>query len=295
MNLLNALLAFVRRHTICDRAPLVVETAARPSRTNCVTRALLLLLLFMQAGVLQAQFIYVTNNGTITITGTILSLDGPLTIPSTIHGLRVTAIGDRAFETKHMTSVTIPDTVVSIGQSAFSSCVFLSNVTLGNGLITIGSYAFSSCNPLTNMTIPKSVTSIGDYAFYYCTKLEGIYFEGNAPSLGADVFLIDNKATVYYLPGTIGWGSMFGGRPTAQWLLPNPLILNNPNFGVGTNGFGFVVSWATNLSVAVDTCTNLANPIWCSVGTNALMGGWFYFSDPQWTSYPARFYRIRSP
>ena len=62
-----------------------------------------------------------------------------------------------------------------------------------------------------------------------------------------------------------------------------------------TNGFGFIISWATNVSVVVEACTNLANPIWSPVGTNTLTGGSSYFSDPQWTNYPARFYRLRSP
>ena len=48
-----------------------------------------------------------------------------------------------------------------------------------------------------------------------CTSLTGVYFQGNAPSLaGSSVFDGDNHATVYYLPGTTGWGSTFGGRPT---------------------------------------------------------------------------------
>jgi len=103
--------------------------------------------------------------------------------------------------------------------------------------------------------------------------------------------------TIYYLPGTTGWDApTFGGRPTAPWLLPNPLILNNgPGFGVKTNGFGFIISWATNLSVVVEACTNLANPVWSPVGTNTLTGGSSYFSDPGWTNYPVRCYRLRSP
>jgi hypothetical protein len=80
------------------------------------------------------------------------------------------------------------------------------------------------------------------------------------------------------------------------WFLPSPLILSSPNFGVQTNGFGFVVSWATNLSLVVEGCTDLASSTWFPLSTNALTTkGWFYFSDPDWTNYPARLYRIRSP
>jgi len=45
----------------------------------------------------------------------------------------------------------------------------------------------------------------------------------------------------------------------------------------------------------VEACTNLTNPIWFPVGTNTLTGGSSYFSDAQWTNYPARLYRLRSP
>ena len=105
-----------------------------------------------------------------------------------------------------------------------------------------------------------------------------------------------NHMTVYSLPGTTGWGSTFGGVSTALWFLPNPLILNyEPSFGVQTNRFGFTISWATNIPVVVEACTNLAGPVWKLVATNTLTGGTSYFSDPQWTNYPRRFYRLSSP
>jgi hypothetical protein len=91
------------------------------------------------------------------------------------------------------------------------------------------------------------------------------------------------------LPGTTGWGSTFGGCPTALW---NPQA-QSP--GVRSNQFGFTITGTTNLAVVVEACTNLANPIWSPVGTNTLTGGSSYFSDPQWTNYAARFYRLRSP
>ena len=67
-----------------------------------------------------------------------------------------------------------------------------------------------------------------------------------------------------------------------------------PSFGVQTNGFGFVISWATNALVVVEACTNLADPIWSPVGTNSFAAGTSYFTDPQWLNYPSRFYRVRA-
>ncbi len=163
-------------------------------------------------------------------------------------------------------------------------------------MITINFGAFIRCTSLTNIQIPASVTTIEGLAFTDCTNLTAVYFQGNAPSIGLEVFYNDDNATVYYLPGTTGWSAIFGDRPTALWRLPNPLILNNgPSFGVQTNAFGFIISWATNVPVVAEAATNLPNPIWSPVSTNTLTGGSSYFSDPQWTNYPTRFYRLRSP
>jgi hypothetical protein len=227
----------------------------------------------MEALAQGADFTYTTNNGSITIAGYSGS-GGAATIPDKIDGLPVTSIGDLAFHGTTLASVTIPDSVT-----------------------TIGDEAFRGCRSLTSVTVPDSVTSIGSQAFAYCTSLAGVYSQGNAPSIGFNVFANASNATVYYLPGTTGWVTTFGGRPTALWVLwsPNPMILNGgPTFGVQTNGFGFSVYWATNASVVVEASTTLTYPTWFPVATNTLTDGWSYFSDPNWANYPSRFYRVRS-
>jgi hypothetical protein len=231
---------------------------------------------------------------------------------------KVTLIGEGAFyDCFGLTGVTMPDSVTSIGDLAFNYCTNLTSVTIGNGVTAIDGAAFSRCTGLTNLNIGSSVVSLGDSAFYGCIgltsviipasvtrvgqqtfdscfNLASVFFQGNAPSVGSLAFSSD-QATVYYLPGTLGWGPTFAGLPTAPWTLPYPLILNNnPTFGVQTNQFGFTVSWATNLSVVVEASTDLVNPNWSPLITNVLTNGTFYFSDPKWTNYPKRFYRIRS-
>ena len=221
----------------------------------------------------------------------------------------VTSIGDSAFSScSSLTSVTIPNSVTSITNSVFESCTSLTNVMIPNSVTSIGGMAFFFCSGLTSVTIPSSVTSISGNAFGYCTNLKGVYFQGNAPSvLGGmygmgGVFNGDTSAIAYFLPGTTGWGSSYGGSgpngsiPTAQWMLPYPLVLNNgPGIGVQNNCFSFTISWATNLSVVVEAATNLAKPVWTSLATNSLTSGTNYFSDSQWMNYPSRFYRLRSP
>jgi hypothetical protein len=221
---------------------------------------------------------------------------GSVTIPNS-----VTNLGGSAFwDCTSLASVAIGNGVTSIGDGAFYQCTSLARVAIGNGVTSIGGSAFGDCESLTSVTIPSSVTTIGESAFEACYGLGSVYLEGNAPSastLGGDsVFDLDTRATVYYLPGTTGWGSTFGGRPTALWLLPNPLILNNGHsFGVQSNGFGFMISWATNIPIVVEASTNLVNPTWFPISTNTLTGGLAHFSDPHWTNYARRFYRIRSP
>ena len=76
---------------------------------------------------------------------------------------------------------------------------------------------------------------------------------------------------------------------------PPTILLNDGSFGIRSNRFGFNISWASGMTVVVEASTNLNNPTWTSISTNILTGGSSYFSDPQWTNYPARFYRIRTP
>jgi len=63
---------------------------------------------------------------------------------------------------------------------------------------------------------------------------------------------------------------------------------------VQSNQFGFTISWATNVPVVVEACTNLSNPAWIPVNTNTLISGTSSFSDPQTANLPGRFYRLRS-
>ena len=262
----------------------------RAMQTFC--RTLPPVLLLALPAVLQAQFTYTTNNGTITITGYTGS-GGAVTIPSTITGLPVTDIGSYAFEYSSLTSVTMGTNLIRIGDSAFYVCVSLSSVTIPDSVISIGYLAFYSDISLTSVTVGSRVTTLGNGAFEFCTSLTGAYFKGNAPSLGGpEVFSYDNSATVYYLPGTTGWGPTYGGRPTALW---RPQVqTSRASFGLGTNQFGFNIKWVGGMTVVVEACTNLANPIWLAVSTNTLAGGSSYLSDPKWTNYPARFYRLRS-
>ncbi len=74
-----------------------------------------------------------------------------------------------------LTSITIPDSVTSIGERAFYNCSSLASITIPNTITSIGDQAFNGCSSLTSITIPESVTSIGSDAFRYCYKLVEVY------------------------------------------------------------------------------------------------------------------------
>ena len=68
--------------------------------------------------------------------------------------------------------ITIPNSVKTIGNGAFSDCKSLQSVTIGNSVETIGENAFSECISLKLITIPDSVKTIGEDAFEYCKILQ---------------------------------------------------------------------------------------------------------------------------
>ena len=186
----------------------------------------------------------------------------------------------------------MPNGVTTIADGAFAESYNLQSVTFPDTLESIGQFSFAACSGLTSVTLPASFTSLSDFAFSICYNLSSVYCYGNAPAVTPQSFN-QISTTVYYLPGTLGWGTALGGEPTAVWSLPEPLILSGgPDFGVQANRFGFIISWAANLPVVVQASSNLAQNVWTPIATNTLTNGASFFSDPARTNVPVRFYRL---
>ena len=116
----------------------------------------------------------------------------------------VTTIGDCAFcDCYSLTSVTIPDRVTTIGEYAFANCDSLTSVTIGDSVTTIGWEAFYDCDSLTSVTIGNNVTTIGEWAFRDCNSLRYVYCKATTPpSLGFDVFQGNATGRKIYVPAS---------------------------------------------------------------------------------------------
>ena len=102
-----------------------------------------------------------------------------------------------------LTSVTIPNSVTSIGGYAFSGCSGLTSITLPNSVTSIGDYAFNGCSGLTSVTIPNSVTSIGGSAFSRCSGLTSVTLPNSLTSISNAAFSGCSGLTSITLPNSV--------------------------------------------------------------------------------------------
>jgi len=192
------------------------------------------------------------------------------------------------------------NTLTITGYGGPGGAVTVPDETNGFPVTSIGQAAFLRCSDLTNVTVGASVTSIGNFAFNDCSRLTSAYFQGDAPlAFGSYVFdYAKNGFTIYYPAAATGWTTpTWNGYSAIPYALSQPpqIQTKDGRFGVGTSGFGFNIAHASHTVVVVESCADLADRIWNPLQTNTLTGGSLYFSDPQWTNYPSRFYRVRWP
>ena len=100
---------------------------------------------------------------------------------------KITKIGDKAFNSSTIESIIFPETLKTIGKSAFANNGNLSSVTLPEGLTAIEEGVFSVSN-LASINIPKSVTSIGNDSFFSCNNLKEIIIPEKVSSIGENAF-----------------------------------------------------------------------------------------------------------
>ena len=135
-----------------------------------------------------------------------------VTIPSRYQGKPVTTIGHAAFFNSAVTSVTIPDSVTSISDSAFINCPQLTNISIPNSVTYIGFSAFNSCTSLKSITLPSSLSTIQSYAFCNCGNLETIRIPVSVTSIGNNAFAdCPSSMTVTYPGSKTQWDDITKG------------------------------------------------------------------------------------
>ena len=159
--------------------------------------ALCILVLFLLAGFFPAARASVSggfeyrllDDGTAVITRYTADEAKPV-IPSAINGIRVTAIGERAFANcRKLSSVKIPEGVRAIGDFAFWDCRGLISASIPGTVQTISFCAFSGCEKLRSVTIGEGVKKIGEEAFSFCYGLTSVRIPGSVTEIEQNAFL----------------------------------------------------------------------------------------------------------
>ena len=147
-----------------------------------------------------------------------------------------------------ITNLTIPNSVTSIGNSAFSGCSGLTSVTIPNSVTEIGNYAFYDCNSLTSVTIPNSVTEIGDYAFRGCSGLKSVTIPDSVTEIGDEAFKNCSGFTSVSIPDSvtsIGKWTFSGCSGLTTIVVEN----GNPNYD-SRNNCNAIIETSSNALIA---------------------------------------------
>lgn len=272
----------------------------RGDRNSMFTRALVLagLLLLAASNLVKAQFTYTTNVNpdTITITG-YTGANGSVTIPATINGFAVGAIGANAFfgngiltnvtigplitnnitlgpgvfcNCSNLNTVTFDTGATTIGNSNFLNCVSLTNIELPTNVISIGTNAFENCKALASIVLPNSLTNISFGAFLSCGSLSSVSMSSNVTTIGSVTFESCSNLAGISLPGrlaTLGSSAFFRCMSLTNIILPASFTSMGPNAFENCTALQNVIFSATNNSFTVisntvfEGCADLTNVV----------------------------------
>ncbi len=234
--------------------------------------------------------------------------DKDIVIPSSYKGLPVTGIGDKAFIRKTtydqirsvtipdsvtsigswafskstIESITIPNSVTSIGDSAFNSCTSLKSIAISDSVSNISASMFYGCTSLKNIVIPTGVTSIGDSAFKNCTSLTGITLPNGVTSIGSWAFEGCTSLTSITLPksvSSIGTAAFFGCKSLKSIAIPDGVTSFGKSTFYGCKGLTSITlpnSLTSIGELVFQDCISLTNITLpnslTSIGNNAFRG-----------------------
>ena len=187
-------------------------------------------------------------------------------IPQIYNGKSVIAIGARAFNLKVLiTSVKLPDGLLSIGYDGFYKCSNLTNIILPDSVTSIGNSAFGCCSDLISINIPNGIVSMGSNVFYGCDKLkyneyDNAYYLGNSSNSYVVLMKPKNRSitdcNINSRAKLICYGSFQNCSKLTNIIVPNNVI------DIGKNAF--------------NGCSSLAS---ASIGNNVANIGESAFRD----------------
>ena len=147
---------------------------------------------------------------------------------------KITKIGDKAFNSSTIESIIFPETLKTIGKSAFATCIQLNKIEFNNNLTEIGEDAFSSCTTLSTVKIPNSVKTIGKSAFANNGNLSSVTLPEGLTAIEEGVFSVSNLASINIPKSvtSIGNDSFFSCNNLKEIIIPEKVS------SIGENAFG---------------------------------------------------------
>lgn len=128
-----------------------------------------------------------------------------VTVPALYEGKAVTHLKLAFYQNTQISSVELPDSIVEIGDLAFSGCASLAEIKFGSGLKTVGASAFANCSSLTSVSFPDSLEKVNNYAFSGCSSLISVSFGSDIQWMGRYIYQGCSSVAEINIPNSTGW------------------------------------------------------------------------------------------
>lgn len=151
-----------------------------------------------------------------------------ITLPNTLLSIGTVVFG----YCTALSTITIPETVEQIGAYAFNECSSLTSVDLPSSLTSINNYVFSNCSSLTSITLPSVLTFIDYNAFNECRSLQSINIPDSVSSIGNYAFSNCTSLTSITLPSSltmINYGTFYNCVSLTSIVIPNKVTYIDEN------------------------------------------------------------------
>lgn len=159
------------------------------------------------------------------ITGCEEGSNSELVIPAEINGVKIKSLGGMVFDqSSNLSSILIPDGIISIDGRAFSGCSKLKNLIIPDSVTSIGWGAFQNCLELTEITLSKNITVIEQFTFERCDNLKNIDIPNGVIAIERYAFARCPGLESVNIPNTvtsIGEGAFVHCKSLADVTIPN--------------------------------------------------------------------------